>query len=171
MPFPIQALPKGLVGLLDLNTGGVGPPALADVVAATFDVTQLYALGKRERLLQSGVAAGTAPGSFAFAANLTVPQNEAWLVNLFTIVSTLAIGFQAQFCAALQLSTPAGGQSFQLGAPVSNQFSVTASVIICRSEGQFIAPPGAIFGGVTLSLSAATAFSAAGAVDFVRFRL
>lgn len=171
MPLPIQNLPKGLVGYLGLNTGGAGPPVLADQIGGVLDVAEFYNLYQRERSLVTGVAAGGgAAGSFAFTAQ-TVPQNEAWLIYMHVINVNIVIGLTWQGCTAVQMQAGAGNQSFATGKNEQNATSAIASFLMLRSERPFIAPPNAILGGVTCSVSGAGAATANSVLDFVRFRL
>lgn len=172
MPLTIQALPKGLVGLLDLNTGGAGPAVLADQSVGTVALEEHYWLFKRERVSQGGVAAGTTAQLFTFATTMTVPGNEAWLVYHFAISGPVALGLTIQMCPCIQLASPAGNQSLQIGPAVANQTSALASIITCYMDrGPILAPPGAILSGQTLAISAATAVTVGGTADVVKFRI
>lgn len=170
MPLPIQALPKGLVAYLDLNTGGAGPQALSDQLIGTLDLSQFFNLYKRERNFESGKAAGTSAGGFAFTT-LTVPGNEAWLVINQSISAVLPLGLNAQMACAYQAQSGGAVASYMTGEPVSLATVGIAGALFCKNSEAFVIPPGAIPAGITLAISAATAFNATCALDFVRFRL
>jgi len=171
MPYPIQALPKGLVGFLDLNTSGAGPPQLADQLVGTLDLLPFFALYKREALSSGAVAAGTATGDFAFSVALTVPQNEAWYVVAYNISAAIPLGLTAQIAPTYQRAIAGGNTAFPVGPPVTNASSALASLIRCHAFSPFWLPPASFPGGITMALSAATAFNAFGNIEFVRFRL
>jgi hypothetical protein len=170
MPLPIQALPKGLISLLDINYGGAGPPNLSETVAGTFELTELYWLSKRERIIQTGGAVGTATNQFNYNS-MTVPGNEAWLVYLYTCSAAVPALLTMQMQAAVQMPTTGGFSSYPIGPPASNTTNALASTLFAYADRIFIAPPGSIMGGITVSIGAATAVTGGAALDFVRFRL
>lgn len=94
---PIQVDPAGLLGLLQLKTGGANPAELLGAVRPTIEMLPLW-LRQQERVRQanSGIALG--PGSAAgfgvFSPNaIVVPENEWWFVRLYSVFSTrLAAG-------------------------------------------------------------------------------
>jgi len=168
MPLPIQALAKGLVGLLELNTDGRGPTSLADQIAAVLDVQPLYLLGKRERFVTGAVAAGAAVGDFSFAGvGLSVPNNEAWWCIHYHISATIPVALTAQMTPTYQIS----GAVNVVGPTIFNQTNALASVLRVTNDRDFIVPPGGALAGLTNSLSAAVAFNGFGTLEFVRFRL
>jgi hypothetical protein len=168
MPLPIQTLPKGLIGLLNLNTDGRGPAVMADSVAGVLDLLPFYALDKRERLTTTAVAAGTSAGDFGFGAvGLLVPTNEAWLCLHYSIVCNPPIGLAVQLSPTFQVN----GLVWKVGDAANNINTALASRLYCWATQPFIVPAGGQLAGATESLSAATAFSAFGLLDFVRFRL
>lgn len=95
MGKPIQTIPQGLLGLLQLKQTGANPSDLLETVQPTVDLTNWW-LQRQEvdiALVQSGFtnpvvinAAGI--GVFGLAA-LTVPGNDTWLVTNLTILASL----------------------------------------------------------------------------------
>lgn len=91
MAGPIQQIPQGLLGLLQLKELGSNPPTLVDTVAPNLDLFALYAeRGSNAALGLFGVNPQTA--TFATATpnvhnflvggvNAQVPQNEMWYVT------------------------------------------------------------------------------------------
>jgi len=175
MPLPIQALPKGLVAFLDLNTSGIGPGSLAEQAVATLDILPFISLAKRERIATGTVAAGTGAGDWNFSAaspSGVVAPNEAWLVFNYHVQASIALGLTAAIQPTFWASVAGGSTVIPVGPPVSNGSSALASVLRAPSYGvPFWMPPGAFLGGLTPWLSAATAFNAVGVADVVKFRL
>ena len=171
MALPIQALPKGLIGLLDINTGGVGPPMMSDLVAGTYSLDEHYMLGKRERIQTGLIAGGVAAGDFTFAAALTVPGNEAWYVRSYSIIAAVAAALTYQVMPTVIMPFAGGTAAYALGPAQFNQTSALASLLLAPMSGVFVVPPGSVMGGRCLSISAAIAVSVQANIDFVRFRL
>lgn len=78
MPFEVQALPRGLLNLLEMQSNGKGPSALSETLIPTVDATNLYLAARVEGLL-----GGISTPTFAFndIPQLTVPANELWVVE------------------------------------------------------------------------------------------
>lgn len=85
MPFPIQRVPRGLNTLLS-TFGGLTPRDLADQVAGTLDLLQLYGLTQWQN------RSANAPGLVVFSVlSITVPANETWvLFNAAVLVQKTA---------------------------------------------------------------------------------
>lgn len=171
MPSSIQARQPGLVSFLDLNTEGRGIQDIAAQLVSTVDLGEFVKLAKRVRVAQSGVAAGGAVGSFAFATSMTVPSAEAWWVHAYTITAVIPVGLTAQLCCTAQMPVAGGNQAWMLGKAESNPVSALASVLACRSEGGILLPPGTILGGITMAISGVAAFTANGFLDYVPIKI
>ena len=100
MSGPIQTIPRGLLGWLQLKAGGSNPRDLADTVAGTIDLTQLYLYGvvQDEQSLfgaaptTNAIATG-GQGIQAFniaAANVVVPNGQTWWIHQWTCGGNIA---------------------------------------------------------------------------------
>lgn len=88
MSGPIQTIPQGLLGLLQLKELGSNPPVMVDSLSPNIDLTQLYLqrLMQQETGLFGGVpktgavvSAGHGNVTFSLAGTqVSVPQNEMW---------------------------------------------------------------------------------------------
>lgn len=95
---PIQTLPRGLLGLLQLKNTGRNPAFLSDAVQSVIDIDSYYLRNQaHSRLPAPQLAVTGAAGAAAynrFSTNpVIVPDNECWWVESFTLSMTLgAIG-------------------------------------------------------------------------------
>jgi len=92
MPFQLQALARGLINLLELQSDGKGPSALSEVLVPTVDTTDLYLAARAEglALTVSTPISGTNIVGF-------VPANEVWVVeqmNAFGLSGDAGVSFR-----------------------------------------------------------------------------
>jgi len=168
----LNARMPGLVNYLDLITEGRAPGDISGQVQGQVDLSDFVLLGKRVRRISAAVAAGGAVGSFAFAADFTVPANEAWMLVAYAVTFQVPAGIGAVIAPAVQMQCGAGLQSFPLGAPFRSFQTVnTTSSFIHAENLPFLVPPGSIMGGITEELTGVTAFNATGLIDYVPIRL
>jgi len=93
----MQRIPRGLLGFLDVKTGGTYPTALGGLLQPTIDLTQWYMTGA-ELLTGVGTVVNdatvdgtriditiTSPTDFADGSELRVPQTEIWLIPQWTV--------------------------------------------------------------------------------------
>jgi len=135
---PIQTLPQGLLGLLDLKNSGSNPPQLGEVVTPQLDLLEQYVIGRLEQVTDpAAVAAAVGP----VASALVVPQTELWFVrNFFVTTAVLGAGVTITLEPAVSLA----GLAF---VTMGNQRSAIAGGRIRASvDDIWIAPPGSIFG-------------------------
>lgn len=142
---PIQVIPPGLLGFLQLKTGGLNPTELNGLLQPTLQLRDWMFLATAESLTnsQAGVGIGSAWAPL-FGGGIVVPQGEAWWVEFFSGVALIN----------------AGGvmSDFRLGYRSQNIVGITDNVFIlspvqvAKSAGQymnadgyrpFFMPPGA----------------------------
>lgn len=151
MPSTINRYPQGLLSLFDMKARGTTPPLLDDVTQLGFDVTQLYAASNRRVWAESFALTASSDGWNSSTA-LHVPQNEIWLLDWLSILSSSTGG-------AMQLT---GGFDCLAELPAIPD-SGTTVVLLCdqyygagsagkqvmsswTSRQPFIVPQGARFG-------------------------
>lgn len=168
-----NALARGLPAYLDLVTQGRGPGDLAGVMQGVVELDRWLSLQKRERITTTATAAGGANGPWSFfSTGGLVPNNEAWILFHYSIRGVIALGTSVGIAPAVQLQQAAGYEAYQIGDFTSyNGTLATAVVSGCAFPSGLVMPPGAILGGLTINLSAATAFNLTGFADIVRVRV
>lgn len=137
---PIQVVPAGLTGVLQLKQTGRLPTALADLVAPVFELRDWYLMSRRltEQALFPGgapsaisVTTATGPGTYTFnagAAVCAVPQTQVWWIDQFTI--------QIVASAAADLWRIAGGISPGAGnLEITNTESVMDTAVARVRQG------------------------------------
>lgn len=106
---PIQTIPQGLLGFLQLKNAGKNPSELNSLLQSTMDL--------RDWLWQTApteAVAGTAAaiGASGFTSYITIPQQEWWVVYevTATINQTLATDW-GWFAPAYRMATTPGPQN------------------------------------------------------------
>lgn len=136
---PIQIVPQGLLGLLNLKNNGKTPEFLQTNVQPFMDLLDMYVTGLLEQVSASvAVAAAVGPNS----SDLVVPQTEVWFVHSeFVTTETLGAGEAIALSAAVAFN---GIATIPVG---SNRSGIAGERMRAVSErGIFIAGPGSIFG-------------------------
>lgn len=148
---PIQLIPTGLMGLLQLKQTGKMPGWLAQSVQPTIDLSDWYLQARREdeQSLFGGtpttvplVTGNTQLRQFNAAAIPVVPQNQLWWVEHYSVFgSTNAAADVMSFGPAI---ANAGGSSFQLvGLPYIDLAAGTRTRSFCTYASRgFWAGPG-----------------------------
>jgi len=80
---PINRLPSGLLGMVDVKAMGKNPSRLGDVVIPELDITPFYQASDRQKFISTPVAIGAAG---FFPTNLVVPQNKAWVIEAVWVI-------------------------------------------------------------------------------------
>jgi hypothetical protein len=145
---PIQAIPPGLLGLLQLKTVGRNPGELDSTVTPGFELSDWYLRANQEQLNTSftQLMAATAGGGyqpFTTPSVLTVPDGEWWYIAHYAVRGGLAVGDTInQMRIALQTNRTGTVRFGRFGAPstLAGQGS-----LVCF-DNDFWAPPGAEFG-------------------------
>lgn len=151
---PIQIVPPGLVGLLQLKQLGRLPDKLADTVAGVIELRDWYLTSRRvDNLALLGgtpifnAATGvTGNHTFSSAGPLAVvPQNQLWYVEQMMVdcVNTAAMVATdvVRFCGVILPG--AGGQQIQVTNDVSDYVQAARTrVIDCKADRGFWMFPG-----------------------------
>lgn len=141
MSGPIQTLPSGLLGLLQLKQQGKNPSPLRDDVQSVTDLTQFWFQNQMRDVTLDftgphNTAVGPAAnGSKAFAT-LQVPNGELWYVENFTVGANLLAAETVRY--RLQFVDPVVGMQFALGADVNDVVTVRARSITASYGGFFL---------------------------------
>lgn len=150
---PIQQIPQGLLGLLQLKNLGRNPVSLDDNVQPTFDMMPLWLLTSAEQdtlTHQRDIATG-AGQVLGFATNpIVVPEGEVWWVHRYSLEVVLAAvaGDVANDVIPALLLNTTGTLVFQLlnDRGVSGTSVLANASQVGTSCGGFYAPPGSQLG-------------------------
>lgn len=147
---PIQVLPAGLLGFLQLKSpAGRNPEVLQGDVQPTIDMLQFYLNQQAIHAVQGAttVAAGSGSGNQLFAGpSIIVPLDEWWFVHMFTVqFSPLTAGdIVTGFCPMAYLDPNAPSARFHLlGKPL---YGRPTGGIPVATAFNFWLPPGARLG-------------------------
>lgn len=148
---PIQVIPPGLTGLLQLKQFGKVPGELADVVAPVLELRDWYLTARR--LDQVALFGGTPTRSIAaagFAAlqlagvNAQVPQGQIWYVEQYGLNGTTALAGDV-LSFAPGVTNAALTSFFQTGPTDYDVVTARVRQRVCKSDRGFWAFPGDIF--------------------------
>lgn len=118
---PINRVPRGLLGFVDVKAMGKNPARLSDSVAPVLDLTALYMTDGLRQQVEAG-----APVDFIVAGTwqpkYVVPANKIWLVrSIATVCNTVAAANNIQFLHAVNqngLAYPDGFRWTGIPSPV-----------------------------------------------------
>jgi hypothetical protein len=141
MAGPIQVIPQGLLGLLNLKQTGKNPDQLLEQVQPTFDLTGMY----EQRLIQTelGLFGGSATTAALVTGNkgsnaitvggvqVQVPLNEMWWVEQCAL-ATVTVAAADTIIAGVLTSSNQGGASYIT--------PVYQDVVTARARS-FVTPP------------------------------
>lgn len=136
----ILKYPRGLSAALSLRAGGQTPSELADVIAGTFDLKEMFLLDTREQIV-SNINAAPAVGVNAYGGaapgDMAVPPGELWYVWHYTAIGAPGAGAAIDLCAAAAID----GASTTF--PVGDYASAAATQQVrARASQPFWAGPG-----------------------------
>lgn len=150
---PIQTIPAGLLGLLELKTLGRLPDALSATVTPTVDMLEFWL---RQRSFTNGstvhgITQTTAPGSpLLFSPTpIVVPENQWWYFHEYSVIAvfTAAAGQQVDNYAPMIMYNRTGTINYATLAPgVSAVSSATQAVAQIVTARDFWANPGSGLG-------------------------
>lgn len=173
---PIQVIPPGLLGFLQLKTSGKNPEFLDDTISPTLDVTDWYfqaslldftqAVATAARALANGVT-----GIQLFSPNsIDVPQQENWWVEEYTIFAAVpAATDTCQFSCMYRTPNVGSTNPYVLGdpSPLLTGVAAAARINVARAR-QFFAPAGCSLGMFVLANETAATITYNGFVRFAR---
>lgn len=150
---PIQVIPSGLLGFLQLKNNGQNPQDLPDVLQPVLELRDWYLQSRAEEIVTPtnipSMALPTATFGFqTFTTNPTVPvvpDKEWWYVHDIAIVTTFVPA--ADFIGgAIGWVSPNTAGNTKLVSIVQN-FPGAANIVgAWRNDRSFFVPSGAIFG-------------------------
>lgn len=147
---PIQVIPPGLIGFLNLKHAGEAPHSLLAEYRPIIDTTEwLYqadaldwvaSVGSGAQAQRTFNAIGGGGAAFATAGGtaLQVPTNQMWWIHELTVVAATAAGEALTASLAWHRNNVAGWYS--LSPPVT----VGASQVFTVGARGFFLPPGAV---------------------------
>jgi len=155
---PIQVLPPGLLGFLQLKNSGQNPTNLPDTLQGVLELREWMLMARVEEwenTIGHGVALPNATVGFsAFSPNtIQVPNREWWWVERYTVFSgTLGAGELTEFAPAIATITT--------GTLIVHALSKTAAgggpdVALVQVAERFFAPPGSILGLWSINVTTA----------------
>lgn len=154
---PIQLIPPGLMGLLQLKQTGRLPGTLNDIVSGVLELREWYMMARRVNTLAlfpgasfpvingitaPGVGVGFVP---AGGGNATVPNGQIWWVDNMTIQCTIsAAASSIRYSPAINRPGVVGGDVIQVGyQDVADVVNAHANrKIIVHNDRPFWAFPG-----------------------------
>jgi len=162
---PIQVIPGGLLGLLNIKNRGKNPDTLDSNVVPTIDLTSWWFEARAEDIGTFTRTPVTGNNGFAsWSTPVIVPNGQAWWVLEYTVRTTdMGVGDSGQFgCGWQQIATQ---QRYAVG-PLSD---INSGVGICVGFARgFYVPAGAELLWWTNDVINATAYNPIGTARIVR---
>jgi len=156
MSGPIQTIPQGLLGLLQLKQLGKNPFDLTDSVQSILDIFPLYVqrLSNSTTLIVGSDSLALATGNIGNRTFVTaVPQGQAWYIERMSIDATMAAADFIRLAPSILYE--GAGAGFCVAPDTSD--AITARGRRLRTAaGGFWAPPGATFGVYVFDILAGT---------------
>lgn len=173
---PIQVIPPGLLGFLQLKSSGRNPTQISEELRGVLDLTSWYyqarvieftlspdipGAGTMNRAISVASGRGFKTWNGGTATSCTVPQTEWWWIDRYTIrahqAGAGAAGDVDIFQPVIHTTTAGATLTHALGNPFELPFSLTVDRDGLISVGGFFAPPGSELGlGIVEHLSAQT---------------
>lgn len=148
---PIQTLPIGLLGLLQLKTSGGNPSQFSETVSGVYDLGKFYENQQAQMTASLFGAQPTLTTStrnqpvFTVAATpITVPQKELWYVTEYTIFANLLAAEYVRF--APMWTAPGAIGLIAIGPDVNDVITARARSITSTLSKPFFAGAGSFFG-------------------------
>lgn len=152
---PIQQIPGGLLGFLQLKNAGQNPSELPASLQAVLEMREWY----WQSFAQVAVGTDAAIAAAGFVDKITVPAGEYWAIHDVAVVATLAAASNGLFVGYYRNGQGAANQfPFNLSDPQrwTEATDGAALVFTMRPRDTLLLQPGAVLGIRTLFLSAAT---------------
>jgi hypothetical protein len=163
MPAPIQVLPQGLLGLLQLKAMGTNPTNLELNVQPQLDLFAMY-INRLEVDISNQLVGGlstkalatASPGFFVYTTNPpVVPQGFMWYVTQYTISANLLAAESLRF-APMVFATPGGAGDYVINTDVADVVTVRARMVACQARNFWLQPGWQLGFAVFDDLTAAT---------------
>lgn len=145
---PLQIIPAGLLGFLQLKNAGQNPTVVPESLQATMDLLTWYLSTEAQDLARA--TASIATGTVGFASFTTppivVPNGEWWYVHNFTIRTTALAATDQVHMAPGMVPQPASATGVTLAMGEGQLVVVPAATVgaaTCSNRAPFFAPPGA----------------------------
>lgn len=143
---PIQLLPQGLLGLLQLKNVGHNPRELNDSVQPTLDLWRIYLQADSEALFTANIPITAVGGAFPVVPDAQVPNDEIWAVHHFSASTfgVLAAGQELSFMTMVEYGITAGGGGIGVATGEPSRVFVAGEAGHCVSGipgGYILMPP------------------------------
>lgn len=179
MGGPVQVIPPGLLGFLQLKQQGRNPAELLESLYPVLELTDWYL---QARTLDHSQAVGIASIAIGFGAAIqnlfaptpiTVPDGEMWWVEEYTVQSGNLAAATERCQLQCAMYTPLVGtvNAYLLGDPSPD---ITGNAVVRRNAARarhFFAPPGAGLGFALFIQETAANITYTGFARFVRLPL
>lgn len=150
MSGPIQIIPPGLMGFLQLKNAGRNPTDLVESISPTFDMLRWYMEARFTSQTLPGTVTTVQSGTFQTSIVPTVvPAEEQWYVIDACIRGGLIVaGDQLDVSVAYRVgnTAPLTNHIFTKGERKQAD-GAAAGVSVYASASDFFLPPGAVLGG------------------------
>lgn len=137
---PINRLPAGFLGFVDVKQMGKNPSHIADTVAPVVDMTSFYVAGSRSTKQGPSVALG-AGGPTRWVSDVFVPTGKCWMISEIEMVAAGVLGAGGTFQGYLMVLDPTG-QSQWVSDPTPQYVTGDRVNHAAYLERPFIALPG-----------------------------
>lgn len=145
MSGPIQVIPPGLLGFLQLKNAGTNPREFPEVLQPVMELREWYlqAFARNHTVIDS-VTVGAASDGFAIFPTLITGDSVAWWVQHFSIRAELSAGSNAKIKPAYD--NPVGGASRFLYLLGDDDEGQTPDNIAVFARQPFFLPPNSELG-------------------------
>lgn len=173
---PVQVLPKGLLGFLQLKNAGKNPDRLSNTLSPSLDLFEWYMAGTAQDIIPAPATAALPTGSTGFQAftvnPVIVPQQEIWWVQNFGVLSSaLGATESVGFMCAIQ-GVPAAVAGTYMFGDRRTILTGTATGRVARAYANgFWVPPGYTFGAMVEVHEVTTAVTYNGTLRVVRMQI
>lgn len=145
---PVQVIPPGLLGFLQLKNAGVNPEQLEKAIRVVWDAQEWYFESRMEVIRSALVntAAGPLNGNQPLA-DLTVPQDEYWWVQNISVYGSVGSPLGAGDVVRMLVTyvmPQFGNDPFAIEQPLGQAFGQGDTPLISASG--FFVPSGAVLG-------------------------
>lgn len=148
---PIQVIPQGLTGFLQVKQTGKMPGELTELLYGVLELRDWLFASRRNteiELFGTGPNTTVATGGIGFrglAPTPVIPQNQYWYVWSYTLLAATAAATDVlSFAPAISIQ---GGQTLELlGPTVFDQVTARQRNLACFVPSPFWAGPGDTFG-------------------------